>query len=327
MSIRATLADITWLRLLVKRTKVWREYAHDAANFCANFLDAAEPGPGTEYEIRLIAHSLEKGLAHEDPRPFGFAKARALVEVLTRAERLGLTTAGSAYALGLGVLAAWVDAQDAMAVPPSRLEPARSFLARPGLPEGLPAGTLRVEREADWSTLPLREFLAARHSARRFTTAPVPNEVVLDCVELALTAPSACNRQLVHLFCIEDESAKRTLFRTLQGTGGLQVEEAHLGVVTYDVSSLGFYGERSQGYLNAGLFAMSLVLALHWKGLGSCLLQVGNSYSEERALSAALGLPRSHRLAVAIAYGYPREEEIVPASVRKAAREVCGFVR
>jgi len=324
--IRTRLEDIAWLRLLVKRLKVWREYACDARHFCANFLDANDPGLGTEYEIRLIAHSIEKGLSHDDPRPFGLKKAHALVDALGRAERLGLT-GNSAYSLGLGALAAWMHSQRAIGVPAGELEFADGFLGRADLPHALPAGTLRVARDHDWSELPLRDFLSARHSARRFTASPVPEQVVLDCVEMALTSPSACNRQLIHFFCVEEETARRRLYDTLHGTGGVDFEQAHLGVITYDVSSLGFYGERNQGYLNAGLFAMSLVLAFHWKGLGSCLLQVGNSYAQERALAEALGLPPNHRLAVAVAYGYPREEEVVPASVRKPPTEVCGFLR
>lgn len=121
---------------------------------------------------------------------------------------------------------------------------------------------------------------------------------------------------------IDDPEGKRVLYNTLHGTGGVDYENCRIGVVTYDSRSLEFYGERNQGYLNAGLFAMTLIYALHWKGVGACLLQFGNTTAEERNLVDRLGLAASERIAVGLSIGHLEASDTVPASVRRTVGEV-----
>ncbi len=41
----------------------------------------------------------------------------------------------------------------------------------------------------------LRELIESRRAVRRFTAEAVPDDVVRDCLELAVLAPNSCNLQ------------------------------------------------------------------------------------------------------------------------------------
>lgn len=325
MSLKKRLKSVDSLRQFVKRIKIHREYFYDARFMSSHLLDGGRASSHEQYRIMLRVHSLEKGMAYRTPRSFGAAKALALVHMLENAS--AETRTSTAYRMGESVLRAWIDFhsdrddrnQDAY-------ETVDRFLDSANDPdvEWCEAGVKTIsERDPEaWKEIPFDEFVASRHSTRRYTNCKVADEVLDEAVHLAMLSPSACNRQMVRLHVIDDPQGKRLLYDTLHGTGGVDYENCRIGLITYDSRSLEFYGERNQGYLNAGLFAMTLVYALHWKGVGACLLQFGNTAAEERALIRNLGIPDYERAAVGISLGYLEPCDVVPASVRRNVTEV-----
>lgn len=326
MGIKERLKHVQWLRKSVKRAKTLKEYLSDAHFMNEHFLDAGNSTEHETFRIMLLVHSIEKGLSSRSPRPFGAAKCVKLASLLEAAS--ADTRNSTSYTMGMSVLGEWVTfhlahgwqetlsfAEIREFVGQNQTSGAKSFPS---------AGTLSINgRQPDnWSNLPFAEFLRSRHSTRRYNGATVEDEVVTECVALALLSPSACNRQMVRFHVVDDPAPKELLYRTLHGTGGVDFETCRLGLVTFDVNGLEFYGERNQGYLNAGLFAMTLVQALHWKGVGSCLLQFGNTFAAERMLVRELGLPSTERIAVGISFGVMESEDTVPASARRQLQEV-----
>ena len=85
-------------------------------------------------------------------------------------------------------------------------------------------------------------------------------------------------------------------------------------------------GERNQGWLNVGLFAMNFVNALHSRKIGSCFIQWANSNKEEATLKRQLGLNDSERIGVVVVAGAYPEEFDVPASRRKSISEVLDEI-
>jgi nitroreductase len=326
VSLGARLKRVDVLRRPIKRWKVVREYVADARFMNRHLLDGGTSTEHQDYRILLLVHSLEKGLSYRSPRAFGAAKALRLTALLEGTS--GAPALRTAYSMGLGALSAWLAFHDARdeGDPETRERVRRLLSTRTvafGLLEPAPAGARAVSASADrWDGLPIDEFLQARHSVRHYAAEPVDDRTLDECVQLAMTSPSACNRQMVRLRMMDSPELKRLLYDTLHGTGGIDFETCRLGVVTFDVKSWEFYGERNQGYLNAGLFAMTLVHALQWRGVGSCLLQFGNTFSEERHLVRALGIPDSERIAVGISLGRVETDDTVPASVRRPVVEV-----
>lgn len=328
MGITASLKRNDWLRGKVKRLKIYREYLMDARFMNTQLLDGGADLEHLSYRVMLRVHSLEKGLSYRNPRAFGPAKASELMRLLTTAPPEFRDT--TAYRMGTQVLNSWVDFNRANSWGDTELtEIVQTFLAtlqgNAEIEEF--AGVRRIDGRDrhQWSALPFDDFISSRHSTRRYdSTQSVTDDVLLECVQLAMRSPSACNRQMVRLRVAETPDQKRALYDTLHGTGGIDYDSCRLAVVTFDARSLEFYGERNQGFLNAGLFAMTLVYALHWRGVGSCLLQFGNTFSEERVLARQLGLPPSERIAVGLSFGVLESSDVVPSSVRLNVAEVLS---
>lgn len=327
MSLKSTFKQFGPLRREVKKLKVYREYFADARFLNRYLLDGGRSAGHLEYQIVVRSHALEKGLSHRDPRPFGSSKAILLTGLLEQAAKHGENSALTA--MGWSVLEAWTvfhserGWDDAPGVEQVRTWLRANELGRTAVPAGV--RTFNGADPARWRDLPIDDFMFSRYSARRYAATPVPDALVDDAVALALSAPSACNRQMVRVALFDDDERKQILYRTLHGTGGIDYDTCRLGVVTFDSRSLDFYGERNQGYLNAGLFAMSLVYGLHWQGIGSCLLQFGNSSAEERALAKALRLPPYMRIAVGISLGFYDGADVAPASTRRPISEVVQY--
>ncbi|MDP8016041.1 nitroreductase family protein [Prescottella equi] len=325
MGVKERLKSVDSLRRVVKRLKIHREYLHDAKFMSRHLLDGGRSTSHEQYRIMLVVHSLEKGMAHRSPRSFGATKAASLVKLLRAAdyENHGST----AYAMGVSVLRSWREFHAERADRDlNAYGIVDSFLNEVDTSELAisPAGVRAIaDRDPQrWSGLPFADFVSSRHSTRRYAATPVSDQVLDEAVGLAMLSPSACNRQMVRVHMIDDPVGKRLLYNTLHGTGGVDYENCRIGVVTYDSRSLEFYGERNQGYLNAGLFAMTLIYALHWKGVGACLLQFGNTTAEERILVERLGLAPSERIAVGLSIGQLEASDTVPASVRRTVAEV-----
>ena len=71
---------------------------------------------------------------------------------------------------------------------------------------------------------------------------------------------------------------------------------------------------------------MSLVNGLQHKGIGSCILQWGNSIEEENMVKLRLTLPAQERIATIVAAGYYPEETVIPISARKKTTEIYHVI-
>lgn len=324
MGLKTRLKKNDWLRGRVKRLKVFREYFLDARFMNDHLLDGGTTTNHLSYRVMLRVHSIEKGLSYRAPRAFGADKVHDLIKLMTSAPEDFRDT--TAFRMGVEVLTSWIQFNEARDWGDSvAMQSARNFVLEASLGSNdLSAGVREVhDRDPErWTGLPFREFVASRHSTRRYTDGEVDRAIIDDAVSIALMSPSACNRQMVRVRLFDDVEKKRLLYDTLHGTGGVDFDSCQLGVITFDTQSLEFYGERNQGYLNVGLFAMSFVYALHWKGIGSCLLQFGNTFSKERTLVRELGIPAQERIAVGISMGNLEKFDQVPASIRRALSEV-----
>ena len=127
---------------------------------------------------------------------------------------------------------------------------------------------------------------------------------------------------MIKILEVADQAKASKLKDALMGLGGFDKDAVTLFVVTFDLNAFTFYGERNQGYLNAGLVAMRFADALHFKGIGSCFLQWGNTGAEEAAISKLLNLKDSERIAVVLGAGYYPDCTVVPYSHRKEISEI-----
>jgi nitroreductase len=208
-------------------------------------------------------------------------------------------------------------------------------------------------------TLPLTpdELLTTTRSVRKRLDLdrPVPLELVCECIEIALQAPSGSNRQTWHWVVISDpdvrarigELYRRAVARYLQSPGAagkLHADDPGRGPVQRRVGdSVAYLGEHmgevpvlvvpclqvTRGRLSAGNqaglwgsllpAAWSYMLAARARGLGTAWTTLHLEYEAE--VAEILGLPADVRQGVLIPTAYYTGETFKPAP-RRAVDEV-----
>ena len=272
-------------------------------------------------EIVMGYHVLEKGLTMPHRR-LGFGKGAVLhlINLVTAfARRFGLEDQQVVHAIG--VLRAYrelhKDSPDAF----PRLD---AFLAQHA---HVPAATQpHVTREAFFAAKdsPFPVFAASRHVVRHFAGA-VPRETLEAAIALALTAPSACNRQHARVHVVDSKDLAARLFALQGGTRGFGQDADKVLVVTADLSSVRWGWERHDAYTNGGIFVMNLCYALHYHGIAHCILHWSVTPATDRAAHALLGIPENEVIVQVLACGLAPEEFDVASSPRRTLNEVMTW--
>ncbi|MCW2247454.1 nitroreductase [Azospirillum fermentarium] len=282
--------------------------------------------------VTLNWHRLEKGLALPAPRPgFGQDAALRLVALLDLyLERHGMDATAAA---GVDTLSAWQDFNRPFGITNTRVAQALARYARhprpaagaEGGPEGGPkggrvyGGTIPVTRAAVHAARPgdVDAFFATRHSVRQFTGEPVDHATLERAVALALHTPSVCNRQgwRVHAFTGAEQRAR--ILAHQNGNRGFGDRAGAVLAVTADLRHFTSVGERYQGWIDGGLFAMTLAWAFHALGLGCCMLNWSVTRETDRALRREAGIPEHESVIMLMAVGHLPDTFTVARSQRK----------
>jgi nitroreductase len=301
------------------RREALRAFRYDRAQFMANagalHLDRMA---AARAEIVMGYHVLEKGLTMPRRRlGFGRGAVVHLVNLINSFEkRFGGDDSQVRHAVG--VLRAYRELHRERPDPMPRLD---AFLAsHPDIPA---ADEPHVTREAFFAAkdAPFPQFAASRHVCRHFA-GPVPMKTIESAVELAITAPSACNRQPARAHVIDDPALRDRIFAAQGGTRGFGADADKVLVVTSDLSSVRWGWERHDCYVNGGIFVMNLCYALHYFGVAHCILHWSVSPEVDRAAHEFLGIPANEAIVQVIACGMPPEEFDVAASPRLAVSDV-----
>ena len=318
---RAMCVALLQVRL---RREARRAFRYDKSQFMANagalHLDRKA---ASRAEIVMGYHVLEKGLTMPRRR-LGFGKGAVvhLVNLINSFDRrFGGDDPQVCHATG--VLRAYRELHRDWPEPMPRLD---AFLAaHPGVPA---AAQPHVKRDGFFAArrAPFDEFAASRHVVRHFA-GPVARETIEAAVNLATTAPSACNRQHARVHVIDDAALRDRLFAVQGGTRGFGSDADKVIVVTADLSSVRWSWERHDCYVNGGIFVMNLCYALHFHGVAHCILHWSVAPEIDRETHRLLGIPANEAIVQVIACGMPPEEFDVASSPRLTGAEILTWHR
>ena len=303
------------------RAEASRAFRYDRAQFMANagalHMDRRA---AARAEIVMGYHVLEKGLTMPHRR-LGFGKGAVvhLINLIDSFERRFGCDPQVRHAVG--VLRAYREMHRDSPDPMPRLD---AFLAaRADVPAAVEP---HVRREDFFAAkdAPFPEFAASRHVARHFA-GPVPRETIESAVSLALTAPSACNRQYARVHAVDDPALRDSLFAMQGGTRGFGQDADKVLVVTADLSCVRWGWERHDCYVNGGIFVMNLCYALHYLGVAHCILHWSVPPKTDREAHRILGIPPNEAIVQVLACGMPPDEFDVAASPRLSASEVLSW--
>jgi len=172
------------------------------------------------------------------------------------------------------------------------------------------------------SHINLSSFFNSRHSVRCFTKEHVKNEVVKEAVSLALKTPSVCNRQGWRCYLVKNEILVSQILSVQEGCRSFEEHIKNVIVVVSDLNCFNGVNERNQHWVDGGMFSMSLVYALHSKGVGSCCLGWMPLPSKDRKIRKLIPLRKSESIIMLIAIGNYPENIAVCLSTRKGVEDV-----
>ena len=310
---------------VLQRMKIRREtrkaFHYDMRQFTEN-AGALHPERRSALiaEIVMDYHVIEKGLTMPH-RHLGFGRGKVLnlIQLIQRFEtQFGEDTQ---VTHAIKVLRAYRELHQDYPTPTPRLD---AFLAtHPDLPAAIePHLTREAFQAARKAAFP--QFAASRHVVRHFA-GKVPRESLEKAITLAMTAPSACNRQHARVHVIDDASLRDKLFSMQQGTRGFGIDADKVIVVTADLSAIRWSWERHDAYVNGGIFVMNLCYSLHYEGIAHCILHWSVPPEVDCAAHKLLAIPMNEAIVSVLACGMPPEEFDVAASPRRDLHEILTW--
>ena len=191
--------------------------------------------------------------------------------------------------------------------------------------------------------------LNTRRTVREFSGAPVPREVIEDCLRTAGTAPSGANQQPWHFAVVSDPAIKRKIREAAEAEERAFYEHrasdewlealSHLGtdaqkpfleiapyliVVFALVNRSDADGTKTKHYYpyeSTGLATGLLISALHHVGLAT----LTHTPNPMKFLNDVLGRPSNERPFLILVTGYPAEAVKVPNITRRSLEEIATF--
>ncbi|MBS7824746.1 nitroreductase family protein [Wohlfahrtiimonas chitiniclastica] len=160
------------------------------------------------------------------------------------------------------------------------------------------------------------QFFFSRFSIREFSSDKVDSRLIHEGIELARKTPSVCNRQHWHVYHTADKHVRDIALKFQNGNRGFGHTIPHLLIITTDLSAFFTTKERNQGWIDGGMYVMSLIYAYHSLGLSCCALNWAQSPRYNQKLKSHLNISDKHSIICMLAVGYAQEDNLVCASAR-----------
>ena len=141
-----------------------------------------------------------------------------------------------------------------------------------------------------------------------------------------LSSPSVCNRQSARLYLVEDNLKKQNILKLQSGNRGFGDKADKILIVGVDLNCFLSAGERYQGWIDGGLFSMSLIYALHSFGLGTCCLNWSKESNIDKQLKKEAELPKNILVIMLIAVGHIPNDLKVAQSNRRNIDDVFEVI-
>lgn len=150
------------------------------------------------------------------------------------------------------------------------------------------------------------DFATSRHSCRAYSNQTIPMQEIVDCVNLARTTPTACNRQPNKTYVVSNPKQIKHIISIQGGGRGFAEKADKLLIVTSRVDVFSS-SELFEAFKAGGMYVMNLLYALHYHHIGTCPLEWSGG-KRDKWLRAFVGIPDNEEVIMLIATGYPLDE-------------------
>ena len=124
-----------------------------------------------------------------------------------------------------------------------------------------------------------------------------------------------------------EQKLKEQLLSYQNGNRGFGHKLGVVLMVTVDLRHFDLIGERNQGWIDGGLFAMSLVYGLHAASLGTCMLNWSEDCESDKAIRKAFNIPDYEIIITMIGAGHVPKKFEVTASPAPDVDEVLSIIK
>lgn len=180
---------------------------------------------------------------------------------------------------------------------------------------------IRADKFFEHNEASFDRFSISRRSCRNLL-GHVEEDKLKKALDLAMNAPSTCNRQSVRIHLIQSESAKKVIVEMHSGSRGFNELADKFIIVTSDMSAWESAHQRNAPYVDGGIFTMNLLYCLHFYRIGACALNLYLTPTQTKQLHELLQIPNNELPIVLIAIGIPPETFDLTRSKRREANEV-----
>lgn len=174
------------------------------------------------------------------------------------------------------------------------------------------------------------DIIKRRRSVREYLDKPVEREKIMQCLEAARLAPSACNAQPWKFIVIDDAELKGRLCENIfKGVYNINMFVKKAPVIIAVVSEREKFLAKMGGkirntpyhLIDIGIACEHLILQAAELGLGTCWV----GWFNEKVLKKILKIPKNKKVDILIALGYPKEDKISFPKNRYSLGEISSF--
>ena len=278
----------------------------------------------------ILGHSIEKGLASKNIRyGFGQQKIKEIIELIKKYKNItNIDSDRFNYVLGILDEYYKLHLNHFESLNNDTINELKDILT---LYKDNIVETKTKEFTSDeyfnYSNFPFIDYVKSRHSIRDFSEKKVEETLLVRVFELAQQAPSACNRQSVHVYAIYNKEIILKLVDLQNHQRGFADNANPLLVISYEMQDWGAGEQWFGGFLDSGIYLMNLLYSLHYYKIAAIPLNWYATIENNNKLREILDLPDSHVPVAFVACGYPIKEFKLVTSKRRKIDEVVHFVK
>lgn len=294
---------------------------------CLEVNNASNNRNALEYNIVSTSHVVEKGIAMPNRRyGFGVEKVRQLIRFLQNYEKNYNTSETFSFLTALNTLKTYKKIhQDANYELPKDIDCAISALLEKYAKYDIKSIETFSTKTSFFSRCNnFTEFAKQRKTVRNFSNEEVKLNEICEAIAISQTAPSACNRQSTKVKVVCSKEKKEKLLSLQNGNRGFGYLANKIILVTTDLYA--WEKEyRTSAFLDAGIFIMNMLYALHEKHICACTL---NAHFDEEGLNMIWKeyCPDNEIPVALILLGKPHEDFQIATSERCDTKDIITIL-
>lgn len=315
-------------KIISDKDELGQLYEYDEQKFRSSYVTDTKTANQQQLEAKLIfsSHSLEKSLSNDNFEiGHGFTVSKMLIDILTTYKRKNYGINNPAYINTLSVLKVFYerhegskfakDIEDIFGGMYADIVSCKSDIGG--------ADTIPLKDKENNHKKNFKELAEGRFAVRMYADTPVDRSDIKDAVQIAMKTPTVCNRQSIRVYEMYDKELIKEILKVQGGIAHYDTPPVLL-LITANDNGYVDVNERNQGFIDGGLFAMSLLYAFEYKGLAACPLHAMFKEVKEKTIRGMLDLPDSDKLITFMSVGHFKEENNVCKSFRYDASHILS---